>query len=119
MPTLLQAAGQPVPGWCEGRILPPFGTELDAGERAIFAVEARSNSMRAPLTRATVAMIKGQHKLIRYLGHPQYEREYELYNLAEDPEELEDLYPSAGAMAVELQQELDAKLREVDQPWID
>lgn len=115
-PTLLHMTGQAVPDWCEGRVLPGFSGE-EAGEQAsVFAVEAKSNPIQAPLTKATVALIKGPYKLIRYLGYPK-EPEYLFYNLANDPEELENLYRPNHTIAAELQDELDRRLKEVNQPW--
>jgi arylsulfatase len=118
LPTLLHATGQAIPDWCEGEILPPFGSNEASMERSIFAVEAKSNSKRAPLTKATVTLIKGQYKLIHYFGYDGYEDEYELYDLANDPEEMEDLYSSNRAVAADLQRELEEKLREVNRPYV-
>jgi arylsulfatase A-like enzyme len=118
LPTLLDVTGQPIPDWCEGRILPTFGDQEAGSDRAIFAVEAKSNPKQAPLTKATVAIIKDQYKLIHYFGYDKYESEYELYDLANDPEELEDLYASEKQVAANLQNELRDKLQEVNQPYV-
>ena len=47
-----------------------------------------------------------------------YENEYELYELTNDPEEVEDLYSSKKSVAQDLQNELQAKLNEVNQPYV-
>ncbi len=116
LPTLLHLTGQSVPDWIEGQLLPELGGERDK-DRTVFAVEAKRNGMKRPLTQATVAMITGTHKLIHYFGYPGYENEYELYNLENDPEELENLYPSAGPIATDMQSQLRQKLQEVNRPY--
>lgn len=118
LPTFLHATGQSMPDWCEGEVLPPFSDHEAKGERSIFSVEAKGNPKQAPLTRGTVALIKGQHKLIHYFGYHGHESEYELYDLASDPEEMEDLYLSRKSIAADLQSELEEKLREVNQPYL-
>jgi arylsulfatase A-like enzyme len=116
LPTLLQAINQPVPDWCEGQVLPPFrGVDSDE-QRSIFSVEAKNNPLAAPLNKGTVALIKGRYKLIHYFGYPGHENVYELYDLASDPEELEDL--SGGSVAAELSNELQEKLDIVNQPYV-
>ncbi len=115
LPTLLQVTGQPIPDWCEGEVLPPFDDKQASSERSIFSVEAKSNPKQTPLTKATVALVKGQYKLIHYFGYDGYEDEYELYGLANDPEELENLYTSKQSVAAELQSELVEKLQAVNQ----
>jgi len=116
LPTLLHLTGQPVPGWCEGQLLPELGGGRDA-DRVVFSVEAKENAMNRPLTKATVAMIRGTYKLIHYVGYRDYEEEYELYDLENDPEELEDLYSPTNPVATDMQGELRAKLQKVDSPY--
>ena len=99
------------------KVLPTFGGQQAGGERSIFSVEAKSNPKRAPLTKATVAMVKGRYKLIHYFGYDGYENEFELYDLVNDPEEMEDLYGSKRPIATDLQNELEEKLREVNEPY--
>jgi arylsulfatase A-like enzyme len=117
LPTLLHATGQAIPDWCEGELLPGFGRREGSSERSIFSVEAKRNSKRAPLTQGTVALIKGQYKLTRYFGYPGYECECELYDLANDPEEMEDLSLARKSVVADLRSELEEKLREVNQPY--
>jgi len=117
IPTLLDAFGQTIPDWCEGRVLPTAPGELSTGERSIFSLEAKYNPIHQPIHRGTVALIRQPHKLIHYLGYDGYDNEYELYDLANDPEELQDLYPSRSSIATDLQNELQKKLKEVNQPY--
>jgi arylsulfatase A-like enzyme len=117
LPTILHLTGQAIPGWCEGQVLPTFGGDEVSDERTIFAVEAKNNGIHAPLTKGTIAMMQGGHKLIHYFGYPEYEDAYELYDLTNDPEELEDLFTSKRSLAAELQAQLAEELRRVNQPY--
>jgi arylsulfatase A-like enzyme len=114
LPTLLHVTGQKVPPWCEGQILPFSAGKVPGADRAIYAVEAKENNKIGPLKKATIAMIKGEYKLVHYLGYENYHDNYELYNLGEDPEELENLDPSGSAMATHLQEELISKIKEIN-----
>jgi arylsulfatase A-like enzyme len=117
LPTLLQLTGQQIPDWCEGTILPPFnGSGYDA-DRSIYVVEAKKNSKFRPLENATIAMVKGDYKLVYYFGYEEYDGVFELYDLANDPEELEDLYTVRTSTASTMEDELRAKLEEVNAPY--
>lgn len=115
LPTLLHAMGQPKPDWCEGEVLP---LSNEAGEsRSVFSVEAKNNSRIGPLAKATVAMMKGSHKLIYYLGYSDYDGVVESFDLAADPEERNDLSKTGGSIESDLFDELLGKLTEVDEPF--
>jgi membrane-anchored protein YejM (alkaline phosphatase superfamily) len=122
LPTLLHVTGRSVPDWCEGEVLPMLGSKEDSGERdderSVFSVEAKSNPIHSPLVIGTVALIRGQYKLIHYFGYSGYESEYELYDLVNDPDELEDLCLSKRSIAAELKSELEEKLVEANQPYV-
>jgi hypothetical protein len=53
---------------------------------------------------------------VNYFGYDNYQG-YELYDLKNDPQELENLYPTHPA-SQQLQAELDAKLEQVNQPYL-
>jgi arylsulfatase A-like enzyme len=116
LPTLLHLTGRSVPDWCEGQLLPELGGDRDA-DRIVFSVEAKENAMDRPFTRATVAMIRGTYKLIHYLGYQGYQDEYELYDLENDPEELEDLYSSRNPIASDMKTQVQRKLHQVNRPY--
>jgi len=118
LPTLMQIAGQPIPGWCEGQVLPTFGSQEEDLGRSIFSVEAKLNPGQAPLTKGTAALIKGRHKLIHYFGYEGHESVYELYDVVDDPEELQNFYASDTSLAVELQSELERKLAAENEPYV-
>jgi arylsulfatase A-like enzyme len=121
LPTLLHVTGQSIPAWVEGEILPPYrNSEPDTG-RSIFAVQAKRNGVNNPLTEASVMMVKEQYKLHAYFGYdvlPPDETLYELYDLKNDPEELDNLYSPNKSLARELQNELTQKLDEVNEPYL-
>jgi choline-sulfatase len=119
LPTLLHLTGNGIPDWCEGQILPGFGDKEDTSGRSIFALEAKENPMQAPLEKATLALIKGQHKLVHYFGYEKHPHDYEFYDLESDPEELEDLYPTMAPVIGAMQDELIAKLTQVNRPFVD
>jgi arylsulfatase A-like enzyme len=115
VPTLLKITGASTPNWLEGNLLPGFGGD-DTGERTVFAVEAKKNSSFQRLTLATLAMIKGDYKLIWYRGYSGYDDVFELYNLKTDPEELQDLSKSQVETLSAMANELKVKLATADQP---
>lgn len=117
LPTLCHVTDLPAPGWSEGRVLPTFSENSPADDRSVFTMDGKTNARMAPFTRGTVSMVKGPYKLIHYFGYDDYASVYELYDLENDPEELEDLYETHGSLASELSQELQAKLQAVNEPY--
>jgi len=116
LPTLMQVTGKPIPVQAEGKLLPGFGGVEDF-ERSTFAVEAKLNPALAPLQKVTIAMRKGNQKLIYYRGY-EAEDSFELYDLDADVEELEDLYPAQPAIAKHLREELLDSLLDADKPYM-
>ncbi|MFC1879836.1 sulfatase [Chloroflexota bacterium] len=114
LPTLQYLSGGQIPQWSQGRSLPGFSEEFKISDRAIFAIEAKENPKYAPLKKATFVVIKGQYKLIHYIGYREYDGHYELYDLEQDPEELNNIYSPANPIAVDLQYELDKHLSSVE-----
>lgn len=111
LPTLAKITGQSEPDWCDGEVLPGFRDEPVDDERSLFAVEAKSSAKMGALLKATAALIKGNHKLIYYQGYAE-DPASELYDLANDPEELHDLSASEPTLASALRQEIEEKLRQ-------
>jgi len=119
LPTILHLAGKPLPTWMEGRVLPPFRPANDESDRAIYAVEAKRNPNSAPLQTATVVMIQGRYKLISYFGYERKKDDTELYDLENDPEEIENLVPVKGSLAQELKAELQAAVDSANRGFIE
>jgi arylsulfatase A-like enzyme len=122
LPTLLHLTGQPPADWVEGTVLPPFAPTEPDPERSLFAVQARTNEQYEPLTVATTALVKGQYKLMYFFGYEEMggtgSERIEMYDLQNDPEELNDLYAVKRDTAGDLFGELKAKLEEVDEPYL-
>ncbi len=112
LPTLLDAAGYEVPDWCEGRILPGFVRTLgEQPERVSFSMDAKNSSAFKDLPTISIAMRRGNFKLIYYVGYnaendPYHDGVFELYNLEDDPEELNDLINEKLPMVHEMKSQL-------------
>ena len=115
LPTFLTLAGQPVPSWAEGKVLPGLGGEEDM-DRSIFVMDAKNSVAFRPFTKASVAMRKGNYKLIYYTGY-EAEDSFELYDLDADLEELNDLYPQQPSFAAQLKDELLDSLSDANKPF--
>jgi arylsulfatase A-like enzyme len=113
LPTLLNISNLPIPEWSEGSILPSFEDSDEPDNRNIFIIEAKQNPKTAPLQIATIAMIKDYHKLIKYMGYNYTDTTYELFNLEEDPEELENLLPNSS-LSSELINEMEEKIKNMN-----
>lgn len=116
LPTFARIAGLEVPEWCEGRLLPEFGGEEDP-EREIFVVEAKANPAFAPLRKATFAMLRWPYKLVSYRGYKHYPNAYELYQLEDDPDELQNLYPD-HPMVQGMKSELEQVVDRINSPYV-
>lgn len=118
LPTLLHITGQPPAEWTEGRILPPFAEP--SPERSVYAVEAKYSNPVAPLSPASVMLVKGKYKLTYYFDYEQLRPDaslFELYDLEGDPEELRDLKASEPRVFNWLKEELLEKLWAADLPY--
>lgn len=114
LPSLMTETAQVIPSWCEGDILPGFAEQATNEDKAAYSVEARSNPKLAPLDKATIAMVKGDYKLINNRGYGEHVQPYELYNLSQDPEEIEDLIGIEKGVANAMREEMDQALAEHD-----
>ena len=104
LPTFAKIAGKPFPDWSDGKPLPGLGGEDDP-QRSLYSVEAKLSPANGILTKATVALRKGNQKLVYYTGY-EAEDSFELYDLDDDIEELTDLYPDQPAFAKSMREEL-------------
>ena len=116
LPTLLHIAGRAIPDWCAGQVLPGFDDRVEA-QRSLFAIEAKTNSAFAPLKKATIAMHKGQFKLIAYFGYRGFEETYEIYDIENDPEELEELSAGNPTEFASMKEELLDNLADANRPY--
>lgn len=121
LPTLLSLSGGKAPDWLEGYPLPLQEDKAPVTERSIHAMMGHRNpgDMHAPLRVASTMLIKGSYKLTYYFGYPELEgkERYELYNLDDDPQELNDIYDPSNATAQELVHELKQTIAKADEPY--
>lgn len=107
VPTLLKIVAKDLPDWAEGSLLPGFGGKEDAGaSRSFFPLVAKDNPTFQPLKRATFTLLKGPYEIFFFTGYPDQSDWFELYNLHEDPNELQDLFKEDINTASLLKEEL-------------
>jgi arylsulfatase A-like enzyme len=111
LPTVAHLLGKPAPDWVDGQVLPGLGGEEDP-ERGIYSMDAKSNASFAPLTQTSVSLTKNRHRLT-YYDYPDHQQ-FEFYDLEDDREEMNDLYPSQPALARQMKDELLQKLAEIN-----
>jgi len=117
VPTLLFLTGRSVPAACEGVLLPGLGGTEDS-QRSIFSLDTKSTHVRGVIEKATVSLRKGQYKLIAYLGHHGLEDEFELFDAQNDPEEMSNLTNVAHGIFRDLRNEIETKLRQINEPFL-
>ena len=120
LPTMLHVTGNEIPEWLEGIVLPPYTKSSPDTERSIFVMRANDNHQYAPLTQASTIILKDRYKLHYYFGYPVVSPQglVKLFDVQADPEELNDLYPVKKETALELLNEIQAKLTEVNKPYL-
>jgi arylsulfatase A-like enzyme len=121
LPTLLHVTGGKQAGWTEGAVLPPFAPEGPELDRNLFVVQAEKSEQIGPLKIATLALRRGDYKLMYFFGYQELGTDgerIELYNIKDDPEELNDLYDVKREIGQELLDELKTKLKEMDTPYL-
>jgi len=119
LPTILHLTGQKSAAWTEGTVLPPFAPEESGKDRSVYVVQPERSEQFGPLTTATVSVRKGDYKLTYYFGYAELagRERIELYNIKDDPEELNDLYVVEKELGQELLDEVKRKLEEVNAPY--
>ncbi len=107
LPTLVHLSGGEPPAWCEGQLLPGLGGTEQA-QQSVYMMDAQTNPAYRPIAQGTFALRKGDYKLIYYRGFEQYGKQdkFELYDIHNDPEELNDLYSPSLSTAQDLRREM-------------
>ena len=114
LPTIASLVGAPPPAWTEGRLLPGLGGEADPN-RAVYSIDAKTASAFSAISQFSISITKQNHRLIHY-QYPYYSG-FEFYNMEDDPEEMNDLYPSEPALAKQMKEELLQKIEEFNRPY--
>ncbi len=104
-PTLFTLSGVTPSIKFDGELLPGLGG-VQNHDRALFSMEASQNPSFAPVTKAVISMRRGDHKIIAYPGYEDVDGRFELYHLAEDPQELRDLSADDSALLKTMREEL-------------
>lgn len=102
--TILDLASISVPSWMEGRSMMPlmYGNKLS--NRPIFSMTLTTNHFKEKITKGSIAVWDGDYKLI----HSYNDKKSLLFNLREDPEELDNrfkLEPEVGKRLLTLIEE--------------
>ena len=98
------------------KILPGFGGNENP-ERPVFCLYAAENPVLRPLHKAAIAMRKGPYKMIATFGYPDYDNIFELYDLENDAEELNDISKTELAIFAPLKEELLDHLNAANEPY--
>ena len=104
-PTILELADIPAPSWMEGHSLVPLMRGKRLPSHPVFSMTFGGNPSRGErISKGTIAVWEGDYKLIYYLK----EKKSLLFNLKEDPDELNNLInkePEAAKRLLPLIQE--------------
>jgi choline-sulfatase len=113
LPTMLHVTGQEIPDWVEGQVLPPFSTSPLPADRPIISLRGKGIEKEHPIHKGSAMLIRDSYKLVYifgYLNDLKNGELIELYNLDDDPEELNDLAASHPEIVDRLLVELKAQL---------
>jgi arylsulfatase A-like enzyme len=119
LPTLAQVTGQPAPLWTEGHVLPPFDQAYEDDPPDVIGVRAKGIEKDEPIFRGTFMIIRDGFKGIFYMGYDGKIEKWgdyvELYDLDNDPDELENLAEELPGKVDELSGILLEQLEEKNQ----
>ena len=118
LPSLLGIGNKEIPSVVDGELLPGFNRE-ETNDRPIFSIYAAENSVFLPLKKFALSMRRGSYKLIAYFGYPGYDDVYELYDLENDPEELQNLTKDRPGIFSLMKEELLENLSSANKPYED
>ncbi len=115
LPTLAFINGQHAPEWAEGVVMLPFNSDDSLPDRDIYAIRAKHTDKNEPILQASAMLNRGPYKLTYMFGYDQpvgVEDIVELYDLENDPEELNDLSEEKKEMADQMLADL---IRQIEQ----
>jgi arylsulfatase A-like enzyme len=110
--TILELAGISPPQWMEGRSLVPLIRGEELSPKPAFSMYLEKNRSRGhQITRGTIAVWEGDYKLIHYLE----EGKSLLFNLKQDPEELNNLINKEPEIAKHLLELIETNLAKANE----
>ena len=120
LPTLASWAGLEIPEWSSGVLLPPYRKSNNESERGVFSVRSHDTVHTSPLRKASIVIIKGRYKLHYYFGYSELggKELVKLFDVEDDPEEMNDLVQTKKDIAGSMLKELKAKLAEANEPYL-
>lgn len=113
LPTLAFLNGREMPAWTEGIVLPPFETTVSELPRDICALRAKFTNKNEPILRASAMLTRAPYKLTYMFGYDKpvgVQDMVELYDLENDPEEMNDLSTARKDLADPMLKDLIAKI---------
>jgi arylsulfatase A-like enzyme len=97
VPTVLDALGQRIPAYVQGRSLwPILSGRADAGRHRAFVRSEYHDALDLPNATHANMLRNERYKLVYYHGHPAGE----LYDIGKDPEEYENLWDDPRHLAL-------------------
>jgi arylsulfatase A-like enzyme len=117
MPTLLHLTEQKIPDWVQGSVLPPYSNQARDTEQGIVCLRGKGAKKDQPIRKGDFLLVRDNLKLIYIFG---YENEIEggemieLYDVREDPEELNNRYPAHRDIGDDMLNELRSRLAEAE-----
>ena len=116
LPTILSIAGKESNGDMDGKVLPGLGGQLDE-DRAIYSIHAIENPAFQPIKNAVITMRKRAYKLFVNLKDEVTDPIFELYDLENDPEEMNDLSAKDDKLLSVMKTELFSELDKANQEF--
>ena len=119
LPTLMHITGGRPPAWSDGQALPGINAAPSYTEPQISSIQV-DRIQNGVIKKAVATWIEDDYKLIWTFGYEpisQGEQILELYNLAADPQELENLYPGKKRIADELFAKLKSKFDTLERSY--
>jgi len=113
LPTILDLTGGRIPDWTDGVSLKPALEGKPLPARYLFSMNLEPNSVFAPVSKGTVAVLDEEYKYVNYLD---MHREV-LYRYRTDPDENNDLSSTQAAELNRMREVFKQKLAEVNQQF--
>jgi arylsulfatase A-like enzyme len=120
LPTLLHITDKPSADWTDGQILPPFSEGSPDPNRKIYVIESKETKRNSAISQGTLALLRGKYKLVFFFGYDELNGKelVQLYDIEQDPQELNNLYPSQRSIGDALLSELKSRLAEMNKPYL-